>query len=220
MIRIGILGREGKMGRALESLVLDPEFSSRVSLTRDEDPDLWIEFSSPAGALELCKKISGSKKHTPLLVGSTGWSVDQSKELEKYGNRFPLLRASNYSFGIQLCRMSLLLWKNYPEIQDWKVTIREVHHTEKKDSPSGTALTLKEALGADCEIISVREGGVIGLHEVTFLSPFESITLTHEAKDRRVFAAGALRAAIHLAEMKNLPKRVLTLDDLYLRREA
>lgn len=208
------------MGKELAEVARLPAYSSRVELTENENPDLWIDFASPDGALELCRKLSTSNKKVPLLVGSTGWSELQSKELESFGLQFPILRASNFSFGVQLCRITLMLWKTFPEIKSWSVKIREIHHTEKKDSPSGTALTLREAIGGEIPITSIREGSVVGTHEVIFSSESESLTLIHEAKRRSVFAEGALEAAIRLAGISQPPKRLLTLDDLYLRREA
>lgn len=222
MIRIGVLGLRGKMGKELQKAVRHSQFKKRVKLVTSvtDVPDLWIEFSSPAGALELCEKIALSGKQIPLLVGSTGWSTAQSKKLVIFAKKFPILRASNFSFGIQLCRITLLLWKSYPEIKTWKLKIRDLHHSEKKDAPSGTALTLREAFGREVPITSLRKGKFVGTHEMIFESESEILKLIHEAKHRSVFAEGALEAAIQLAGASKLPKRLLSLDDLYLRRKA
>lgn len=219
-VKIQILGRSGRMGKELDEAARLPAYSSRLDVIDDGVPDLWIEFSSPEGALELCRKLNAADQKVPLLVGSTGWTEAQSKELEKFSLRFPILRASNFSVGIQLCRITLLLWKTFPEIRPWTVKIRELHHAEKKDSPSGTALTLREVIGGDVPIASVRDGDIVGTHEIVFASESESVTLIHEAKRRSVFAEGALEAAIRLAGTSGLPKRLLSLDDLYLQRDA
>lgn len=118
--------------------------------------------------------------------------------------------------------MTLVAWRDYPEIRDWKVTIRDLHHAEKKDAPSGTALALEAAIGRKVIIESVREGERVGTHEITFESASEKITLIHEAKSRAVFAEGALEAAIRLLNRspKSLPPRLLALEDLYLHRGA
>lgn len=219
MIRIGVLGLKGKMGKEIQKASSRSQFKKRVKLVTD-DPDLWIEFSSPAGALELCQRIVAGGKRVPLLVGSTGWSPAESKKLSSFAKKFPILRASNFSFGIQLCRITLLLWKSYPEIKTWKLKIRDLHHSEKKDAPSGTALTLRKAIGREVPITSIREGKFVGTHEMIFESDSEILKLIHEAKRRSVFAEGALEAAIQLAGASKYPKRLLSLDDLYLRRKA
>ncbi len=218
---VAVLGRRGKMGREIENASASPAFRDRLSLVDETgSPTVWVEFSSPAGALDLCARIRASGVRTPLVVGSTGWTSDELLKLETYAAEFPILKASNFSFGIQLCRFALNLWQTFPDLDAWTVKIRELHHKEKKDSPSGTALSLREAIGRDVPITSIREGEIIGTHEVVFTSDSESLTLIHEAKRRSVFAEGALEAAIRLAAGKNFPKRLLTLDDLYLRREA
>lgn len=221
MIRIRVFGLSGKMGQELRTASQLPIYSARLRLTEDEHPDLWVEFSSPGGALDLCRKIAAAERSCPLLIGSTGWTDEQSKELENFAQQFPILRASNFAFGIQLCRFTLKYWNEFPELKSWKVSIKETHHRDKKDSPSGTALTLREVIGGEALITSVREGNTVGVHEVVFSSESETLTLIHEAKRRSVFAEGALDAAIRLTAVAPLlPKRLLKLDDLYLQREA
>ena len=100
-------------------------------------------------------------------------------------------------------------------VDQFDVRLRETHHTAKRDAPSGTAIaleaTLATELGRSVPISSVRTGSVPGTHEVTFDGPFEQITLTHEALDRRVFADGALTAARWLVGRTG----VFTMDDVF-----
>ena len=102
------------------------------------------------------------------------------------------------------------------------MSVREVHHTQKKDAPSGTALSLRDVFQAkrpgEMAIESIREGEVIGVHEVTFESANEKLVLIHEAKTRSVFATGALDAALEWINgnrEKALPAHLLGLADLY-----
>jgi 4-hydroxy-tetrahydrodipicolinate reductase len=231
-IRIGILGIGGRMGeeigRALETAEYRKRFRLVASPKRGEslDPllgsDVVIEFSSPVAALELAEKIAASGKPIPLVVGATGWTEDQNRKLLKIAERTPILRASNFSLGVTICQATLGLWAKWPGIDRWTISIREVHHTRKKDAPSGTALTLagaiREKLPREVPIESVREGDVVGVHEVTFESASEKMTLVHEAKNRGVFATGALDAAalwVEKSRAKTFPRGLLSLSDLY-----
>lgn len=235
-IRIGGLGIGGRMGSEIERLLAKPRFSERAergafprkgeSLEALFAADVWIEFSSPAGALALAREAVRRRSKTPLVVGATGWSAGDLAELEEAAKAFPILRSANFAVGVRLCRMALESWRGFPELSNWRVSIREFHHAGKKDAPSGTALSLREALGSElgrnAAIASVREGDIVGIHEIVLESDSEKLTLVHEAKDRAVFAEGALEAAIRLAEadLARLPKRLLGLDDLYLHRGA
>lgn len=232
---MGILGISGRMGAELDSLLSQPTLQNRLGVIakpkRSEGfssllkCDVVIEFSSPAAALELIREIHGPRP--AVVIGSTGWTSEQETELHALAKKITILRASNFSLGIQVCKMTLGLWKNFPELKSWDVRIREWHHRDKKDSPSGTALTLQQEIEANAPIESIREGETVGTHEVIFENALESLTLIHTSKHRTVFASGAIDTGIRLAEMLNssaernsLPQRVLGLDDLYLRSEA
>lgn len=236
-IRLGLLGSTGKMGGEVLQSIQDESFAKRIELVaapkRGEDlrallkAEAIVEFSSPTAVLELCQIISASAEKPVLVIGATGWTAEELKALADFGKKIRLLRASNFSVGVFIATTTLKLWHSFPELKDWKVQIREWHHAGKKDAPSGTALTLRSATGHDAPIESIREGKVIGTHEVVFESESESLTLVHHAKKRSVFADGALMTAIRLAETfrdpelaKKLPARELTLSDLYLRSEA
>jgi 4-hydroxy-tetrahydrodipicolinate reductase len=231
-VKIAILGLGGRMGTEIQKLLEDLRYSNRFeigmaprtgeSLDGFFGAELWIEFSSPAATLVLVREAIRRNSEIPLLVGATGWSEVELRELEEAAKVFPILRAANFSLGILICRMTLQAWRAYPELSNWKVSIRDLHHAAKKDAPSGTALALQEALGRAASITSVREGDAVGTHEITFESGSEKLTIIHEAKSRRVFAEGALEAAIRLfnSDAATLPKRLLSLEDLYLHRGA
>lgn len=228
--KLGLLGASGRMGAEIRKLLENPRFSTRLEIVaapaRGESmdvlfsADLWIEFSSPAAALSLCREALRRGTKIPLVVGATGWSDAELRELSEAAKGFPVLRSANFSLGVYLCRLALRSWGARLDPAGWKIWIRDVHHAEKKDSPSGTALALREALGPElgkeASIVSERVGDAVGLHEIVLESSTERLTLTHEAKGREVFAEGALEAALRLvnASSSSLPKRLLDLDDL------
>lgn len=231
-LKLGLLGANGRMGGEVKKLLAEKRFTERLELVAapgsDEplDPlfsaDVWLEFSSPKAVALLLEEARRRGSKIPFVIGSTGWTPVESAAVEAAAKAAPILRASNFSLGVYLCRAALREWSTYPELAGWTVTMRELHHARKKDAPSGTALSLKEALGRDVAITSVREGDIVGIHEVTLESATEKITLIHEAKSRAVFAEGALEAAIRLGTTpaEKLPKRILGLEDLYLSRGA
>ncbi len=230
-IKLGILGASGRTGSEVLQALGEGRFSSRLenvaspgrsdSLDGLFSADVWVEFSSPSAVLRLIREAIKRGSKIPLIVAATGWTNEELKELETAAKEFPILRAANFSLGVQICRLTLQLWRSFPELADWTVSIRELHHTQKKDSPSGTALSLQEAMSREVPILSQREGDSVGTHEVLFENGSEKLVLLHEAKSRTVFAEGALEAAIRLVESRDpLPKRLLSLDDLYLRRDA
>ena len=221
--KLGVLGAQGRMGREISTLLLEPRFFARLeSVDSPFSAEAVLDFASPAAVLEYCREALRRKVSVPLVVGSTGWTEAELRELDAAAVAFPILRAANFSLGIQICKMTLANWKSLPSLANWRVSIRDLHHAGKKDAPSGTALSLREALGREVKIESIREGEIIGTHEVILENEFETIRLIHEAKSRTVFADGALEAVLELlnANPASLPRRLLGLDDLYLRRDA
>ncbi len=231
------MGSTGRMGAEARTAVAAPSFADQFAdviwHTRTEPldslfgADVWIEFSSPDAVLGLCREAAKRAARIPLVVGATGWQPEQLAELDRFATRMPILKSANFAVGIQICRDTLRIWNGISELSHWKVSIRELHHVHKKDAPSGTALSLAEAIrggtSKSVPIESVREGEIFGIHEIVYESGTEKISLIHEAKSRAVFAEGALAAALRLfaaAEAGTLPNRLLGLDDLYLRRTA
>lgn len=206
MPRLAIIGL-GKMGRAVDQLARERGFEvvarigkgdgvSRASL---KDAEVAVEFTSPRAAPANIKATL--EAGCPIVVGTTGWqesrdSVD-ALALEKHG---ALLVAPNFSPGIaafgEIVTEAARILKTMP---GYDVHIIETHHAAKKDTPSGTATSLEESAaavwGANIPVTSVRVGSVPGTHEFVFDAPFEQIRLVHTARDRRVFAEGALHAA-------------------------
>jgi 4-hydroxy-tetrahydrodipicolinate reductase len=228
--KLGLLGASGRMGGEILGLLSKSHFSSRLELVASpgsKDPfdslfraEIWVDFSSPSAVLKLCREAVSRKSKIPLVVGTTGWTDVEKIELENAALHFPILRASNFSLGVFLCRIALRSWSSVSEVEKWTVKIRDLHHAAKKDAPSGTALSLRDAIGRADAITSIREGDAVGRHEVELESELEKVVLIHEAKKRSVFAEGALETALRLAnsDLKSFPSRILSLDDLYLHR--
>ncbi len=178
-----------------------------------EDVDVWIDFSSPAGLVDLLTFTQSFK--TPIVSGSTGLSEKDFAKLRAQSKNQALFWASNLSPGLWAFRQAM---KSFAAISDFDFAIDETHHTQKKDQPSGTAKTLQK----DLESIvgrkltppkSHRLGGVFGIHNVIAASANEVISFQHQALNRSVFAEGALKAAEWVYVRK---PGLYSMDDLYL----
>jgi len=159
--------------------------------------DVVVDFTTPHCVLdniEAC--VSGGAS---MVVGTTGWYSDLAKVRAKVEHhRTGFVYGSNFSVGVNV--FFELVRAAAPALEhQYGAQIYERHHAEKKDAPSGTAATmqqiLQEASGNEIEITSFREGDVVGMHELVLDSPNDSIYLCHDAKTRRAFAEGAVRAA-------------------------
>ncbi len=166
--------------------------------------DLLIEFTTPEASITHAQAAAEAK--IPMIIGTTGFSADQFKQLRSCSKKTPIFWSPNMSIGIVIVRRTIAsisqLLFNFGLAEQTRVGISETHHTRKKDKPSGTAKALAEELLKatgwlikDEEIEAKREGDVIGIHSVTFQLAAEKIMLQHEAIDRRVFAQGALLVA-------------------------
>jgi len=165
--------------------------------------DVLIDFSSPKAAIDAALMMFGTSCRT-LVTGTTGYSKTEERALVRAANNITLVKSGNFSVGV--CVLESLVAKAAAALpKDWDADILDIHHNQKKDAPSGTALMLGRALQAGgrnikpSEFASLRHGGVIGEHSVFFGSDMETITLTHTALDRAVFAKGALTAALWAA---------------------
>ena len=214
MISVGLLGHKGRMGQRVESL-LSSEYSARARLqstpARGESLEpllstqVVIDVSSPA-AIEKLTHVALASSHRPLpalIVGSTGWTLDQRTALDRYAQIAPVLMSSNFSLGV--LALLKILREASPLLRrlGYQPTLTETHHIHKKDAPSGTALSMAQAVrvdgGPEFPIQSIREGEVIGLHELDFHGPADHVVFKHEALDRSLFARGAIEAALWLA---------------------
>ena len=159
----------------------------------EEGIDLVIDFSLARGTSAVARWCE--EHGIALLSGVTGIDSKTHADLDSTSRAAPVLWAPNLSFGVNL--MAGLMKQLGPAIgSEPKITVEETHHAGKKDAPSGTALFLAEQLGVEQDITfhSIREGDVIGEHSVTIELPDETLTVTHVAGDRRLFARGALEA--------------------------
>lgn len=162
--------------------------------------DVLIDFSNPKTTIDTALMMHGTPCRT-LVTGTTGYLAPEEKALEQAASAITLVKSGNFSIGI--CVLESLVAKAAAALpKDWDTGILDIHHNQKKDAPSGTALMLGRALEAGgqhidpSEFASLRHGGVIGEHSVFLSDTMETITLTHTAIDRAVFAKGALTAAL------------------------
>jgi len=226
MTRLAIIG-DGKMGRAVRELAAEAGFDVVAFLGEGDvaaggptvaqlnGAAVAIEFTMPAAAA--ANIAACAKAGVPVVCGTTGWeSARASTEAAVRASSGALLWSPNFSIGVQLfariaARAAAEL-KAVPGV--FGAHIVETHHSAKKDAPSGTGRMLGErmdaVLGGTTPISSIRTGSVPGTHEIVLDAAFEQITLTHVARDRRVFAAGALTAARWLSGKRG----VFTMDDL------
>ncbi len=220
-IKFGLYGGSGKMGLEIQGLLASSQhepylcvaseaskiFSITVASLNNIEPeimsevDVWIDFSSAAGLSKLLTEV----KNKPIVSGSTGLTAKHFANLKTYSKKAPVFWASNMSIGLWCFRQAL---KNFSVIADFDFAIDEIHHNQKKDNPSGTALTLQQdvekSIGKKIQTPTAhRIGGVFGIHTVHAASANEIISFKHQALNRKVFAQGAVQAAEWLTEQKN-----------------
>ena len=211
MTRIAIIG-EGRMGSALRALAEPSGFEvvatigeqgnrSGKGITRESlaGAEVAIEFTEPHSAVPNIRSCIAAG--CPVVVGTTGWYDELAAvSAEVTGASGAMLWAANFSIGVNvLVALARQAGAMARETGAFDAHIVETHHTAKKDAPSGTGIVLARAaedgLGRRVPVTSVRTGSVPGTHELILDGPFEQLRLTHDARDRRVFAEGALRAA-------------------------
>ncbi len=194
-IKYGLIGASGKMGKEIISLMNENENELVFKYDIDgesfsEKPEVLIDFSLPA---VLGKTIEYALKFkSPLIIGTTGFNEVQLKQIRELSEKIPVVQSYNFSVGMQMLIQSAVLLKE--KLTDWDIEISEIHHRFKKDKPSGTAIMIKNALGREVNISSLRLGNVVGEHSVSFGGLGETLTITHSALSRRTFAEGVLRA--------------------------
>lgn len=154
----------------------------------------------------------------PLVTGSTGFTWPKNIDQDLKNRNIAWIHATNFSLGMNLVRQMIgILSKAKNLFPDIDLKIHEVHHTKKLDAPSGTALSWQYWVGSKCDITSERTGDVIGIHELTLNTKNESIFLKHEAKDRGIFAAGAIWAAKHLTTTHKVSTGLNAFADVILK---
>lgn len=163
--------------------------------------DLVIDFTTPAAVIANAEACIRARKN--LVVGTTGWYQQLPRLREMVlSAKTGFLYGSNFSIGVNLF-FEIVATAAAALKYDYSGEIFERHHAQKKDAPSGTAITIqkivRECGGQELEIVSFREGDAVGMHEVIFNSAGDRIYLCHDAKSRRGFGEGAVRAAEWLA---------------------
>jgi 4-hydroxy-tetrahydrodipicolinate reductase len=194
----------GKMGRMIDQLAAEQGITvaGRVDEGRDQwaPADVAIDFSvASALAANFPRYV---ERRLPVVIGTTGWGehADALKATAAAAG-LGVVASANFSIGVNIFQMvaaeAARLMQTQPQYGAW---LHEAHHAAKRDAPSGTALLLRDAMVAagfdrPIDISSTRAGAIPGVHTVGFDAASDTIELTHTARDRRGFAAGALVAA-------------------------
>lgn len=220
-MKIALIGY-GKMGKTIDVLAqaAGHEVVLRIDVGNSQDlnaeqlamADVAIEFTRPESAFN--NIVACLENGVPVVCGTTGWldRLEEAKQLvEKYQGG--LFYASNYSIGVNIFfAVNKYLAKLMKRYRQYEISMEEIHHTQKLDAPSGTAITLAEGIIGEIDrkkswkneateqadelpIISKRIDKVPGTHEISYDSAVDNITITHTAHSREGFAKGALAAA-------------------------
>ncbi len=224
MIKLCLFGY-GKMGKIIDGLSSKEGFTTHYIVARKEDflveklleCDVAIDFSTPESAFE--NIVHCIKSKIPIVSGTTGWldKIDEAKKLLGESPHSAFLYGSNFSIGANLFFMVNKYLGTLMKDQPYNLSLTEIHHTTKLDSPSGTAISIANDLLAlnsnklkwvnqettntdEIGIISKREHDVKGTHVVTYDNEVDSISIEHKAKSREGFALGALKAAAWLKD--------------------
>jgi 4-hydroxy-tetrahydrodipicolinate reductase len=234
-MNIALIGY-GKMGKAIEQIALERhhtiglkiDLQNAADLTSDNlrTCDVAIEFTNPENAYN---NVAKCVQYIPTISGSTGWN-NKITDAEKIciENNTALLVASNFSIGVNLFfALNKKLAALMNGRNDYNITLEEIHHTQKKDAPSGTAITIAEQILAnnntknkwvldkentpeELSIISKRIDPAPGTHIVTYTSAIDDIEIKHTAHSRSGFALGAILAAEFIYNKKG----VFTMEDV------
>ena len=232
-LNIALLGY-GKMGKEIEQLALEAGHKIALIIDNEKDweqkgssldkIDIAIDFSMPKTAVSNIEKCFNA--NIPIVVGTTGWYTDFEKITEtcKQKNQ-SLFYATNFSLGVNIfSAINKKLAEIMTRFPDYDVALSETHHTQKLDAPSGTAISLAENILGELErktdwglvednqkhsadilpIKAYRIENVPGTHEITYQSIVDEIKISHEAKNRKGFAKGALLAAEWLYNKKSV----------------
>lgn len=229
-MKIALIGY-GKMGKAIEEVALSKghEIVLKIDVDNAADfnqaniakADVAIEFTGPHSAKQNVLKCL--ELGIPVVCGSTGWLADWQEVADSCTDKNgTLLYASNFSIGVNLFfELNKYLAKLMQPHSDYAVSMKEIHHTQKKDAPSGTAITLAEQImemlpkkkqwvnhasenPADLSILSERIDPAPGTHTITYHSAIDDIEITHTAHTRKGFASGAVLAAEFLPGKKGI----------------
>jgi 4-hydroxy-tetrahydrodipicolinate reductase len=199
-IKAVIAGRSGRMSNALaDAIAQDKNFVLSGSVGRGDDPlpliagaEALIDFTTPALSVELAALAAQAR--IVHVIGTTGFSADDDAKIRAAARHAVIVKSGNMSLGVNL--LAALVKQAAKALPNFDLRIVEMHHRNKVDAPSGTALMLGHASERnDVEYVSLRAGTVVGEHQVILAGPHERVILSHSAEDRSIFAAGALAAA-------------------------
>jgi 4-hydroxy-tetrahydrodipicolinate reductase len=185
-----------------------------------DDADVYITFTSPTA--EVLNLPAVAKLGKRIILGTTGFTEEQNRVIRAaVESKVPAVFSPNYSVGVNVLFKLVEVLKAFP--QEYNFSISEIHHTAKKDAPSGTAVKLGEIVSGirgytatvhgregtslrkpdEIEITSMRAGGVPGIHDLIVAGPYEMLKIEHTAFSRNVFAQGAVYAAEWLSKQSN-----------------
>jgi 4-hydroxy-tetrahydrodipicolinate reductase len=242
-LRLALIGY-GKMGKEVERVAIDRgmEITARVdvdapSLSTEgvQKADVAVHFALPPTVVQHVEELAKLRK--PIVVGTTGWQSDREKvrslvQLSGIG----LVHASNFSLGVNvLYRILREAGTLLDRFQEYDVSVHEIHHKDKVDSPSGTAVSIANVLFStikrkreilsgspdgkirpeQLQVTSGRIGSVVGIHSVTFDSTADSIEIVHTAKNRTGFALGAVIAAEWIKDKQGIFTFDEVLEDVF-----
>ena len=210
-MKIAILGY-GKMGQAIEKIALERghevvlKINSQNPAKRDElsAVEIAIDFSTPDTAFSNIS--SALMQGIPVISGTTAW-LEKQNEAEQLAleNNTAFLYASNFSIGVNLFfELNKKLAQLMSKHEQYKASMKEIHHTHKLDAPSGTAISLAEDMQGEIHIKSERKGEVPGTHIISYQSGIDTIEIKHEAHNRKGFALGAVLAAEWIKDKKGV----------------
>ena len=239
-MRLIVMGCLGRMGKRITHLALQDKDFNIVGLTEHKDfvlshkdiegisistsleelpsTDVLIDFTSPDSTLGNIRYCLD--KNIKMVIGTTGLDENQISQISEASKSIPIVFSSNMSVGVNLL-FNLLEYISKKIPLSYSTKIIEAHHVHKKDAPSGTAKTLAEIIQTYSkhkisDIQSVREGEIVGDHEIVFESQEDILSIKHHAKSRDIFAKGALLAAKYLQQKSSglfHMKDVLSLSD-------
>lgn len=224
---------EASIGKTLQELGicnLDVKVVSPANLEEAvRSADVYISFTSPKAELAHIPMVADIGKR--IVMGTTGFTEEEYDRLRDYtAKRVPAVFAPNFSIGINFTLKVLKTLRTLP--QEYEISIFEAHHSGKKDAPSGTAQTIAKLISelrgytqtvhgreginprkqGELEVVSVRAGGIPGIHRIIVAGPYDMITIEHTAFSRNVFAQGALHAAQWL--MKQTKPGVYSMEEV------
>ncbi|MDN5249121.1 dihydrodipicolinate reductase C-terminal domain-containing protein [Bartonella sp. TP] len=206
-MRITLIGATGRMGLELKKIIAqDANLSIAGEISKNtqniehffSNSDVAIDFSAPTGTMH-CLPIAAKHK-LPYVLGTTGFSAQEQTSIKSHAKDIAIVQSGNMSLGVTVLATLVQQAAKMLKGANFDICIEEMHHKQKKDAPSGTALllgthVLQGAPNTAIQYASLRGGTVVGEHSVILAGEGERIMLSHSAQDRHIFAIGAIKAA-------------------------